>query len=229
VPEPVFAKLKNRQRDRGLAVGLVDRHFVMQDERPADVRAVEIEALDPFLRGLLFTDGTVTRTLAVQMLAPVAVEPIGQLPVPTPTHVAECLEAPPREESIRRRVGIGIGAPPTPVLWAESFIIPERLPPGFVGLLDSAPDGIGQSLQRFSLESSRELCWFGLAPVPAWAPDGPGAAADTVLCRLYRIVSDGRPAILISEHFAVTRRDGVYHLTGLLAHEAARAEERGSE
>ncbi len=227
MPEPVFAKLKSLQRDRGLAAGLVDRHFVMQDERPADIHAVEIEALDPFLRGLLFTDGTVTRTLAVQMLAPVAVEPIGQLPVPTPAHVAECLETPPREESIRRQVVIGVGAPMTPVLWAESYMIPERLPPGFVGLLDSAPDGIGQSLQRFSLESSRELCWFGLGPVPAWAPDG--AAADAVLCRLYRIVSAGRPAILISEHFAVSRRDGVYHLAGLLAHQTARAEEgRGS-
>lgn len=226
MPEPVFAKLKNRQRDRGLAAGLVDRHFVMQDERPADVHPVEIEALDPFLRGLLFTDGTVTRTLAVQMLAPVAVEPIGQLPVPTPAHVAECLEAPPREESIRRQVSIGVGAPPTPVLWAESYMIPGRLPPGFVGLLDSAPDGIGQSLQRFSLESSRELCWFGLGPVPAWAPEGP--VADAVLCRLYRIVSDGRPSILISEHFAVARRDGVYHLAGLLAHQAARTDERRS-
>jgi chorismate-pyruvate lyase len=223
----MFAKLKSLQRDRSLATGLVDRHFVMQDERPAAVREVEIEALDPFLRGLLFTDGTVTRTLAVQMLAPVAVEPIGQLPVPTPAHVAECLEAPLGEESIRRQVSIGVGAPPTPVLWAESFIVPERLPPGFVGLLDSAPDGIGQSLQRFSLESSRELCWFGLGPVPTWAPDG-AVAADAVLCRLYRIVSDGRPAILISEHFAVTRRDGVYHLAGLLAHQAARAEERRS-
>jgi len=221
----MFAKLKSLQRDRGLASGLVDRHFAMQDLRPAAIRAVEIEALDPFLRGLLFTDGTVTRTLAVQMLAPIAVEPIGQLPVATPAHVAECLDAPLGEESIRRQVSIGVGSLPTPVLWAESFMIPGRLPPGFLGLLDSAPDGIGQSLQRFSLESSRELCWFGLGPVPTWAPEE-SVAADTVLCRLYRIVSAGRPAILICEHFAVARRDGVYHLAGLLSDEGARTDER---
>lgn len=153
----MFARVKKLHRGRERTPSLVERHFVMQDERPAGIGEVGVEALDAFLRNLLFTDGTVTRTLAAQMLTSISVEQIDQQPIAVPADVAEYLETPVAEESIRRRVGIGIGSPPAPVLWAESFLIPERLPPGFLGLLETAPDGIGQSLQRVSLESSREL------------------------------------------------------------------------
>ena len=220
----MFAKLK-RQTGEGGAPGLVERHFVMQDELPNRLREVEIESLDPFLRSLLFTDGTVTRALGVHVLDSVAVGRISQVPVPTLPDVAHGLEAPPDEELIRRQVSIGIGSPSIPVLWAESFMVPDRLPPGFLGLLDGAPDGIGQSLQRFSLESSRELCWFGMDSVPEWAPGGRAKDGET-LCRLYRIISDGQPAILIFEYFAVERRSGAYHLSGVLSHEARRHSRR---
>ena len=213
----MFAKLKRAIAPEQEPT-LVERHFVAQDERPAGLGEVAIETLDPFLRTLLFTDGTVTRALAAQVLSSVAVERIGQDPATMPADVAAQLEAAPAEESIRRRVSIGLGSVAGPVLWAESFMLPERLPPGFFGLLDSAPDGIGQSLQRVSLESSRELCWFGLDAVPEWAPAGP-ARPEATLRRLYRIISDGQPAILISEYFAVERRQGRYHLAGLPAPE----------
>jgi chorismate-pyruvate lyase len=192
---------------------VVDRHFLLQDERPADLREVEIEAIDPFLRNLLFTDGTVTRALGVQTLAPIAVETVAQIEAPTPASVAEHLEVDAGADSVRRRVAIGVGSTP-PAIWAESYLLAERLPPGFVGLLDEAPHGIGQSLQRFALESCRELLWFGLAAPPAWAvspwPD------HHVLQRLYRIVSGHQAAILISESFAVQERAGAYHLAGLV-------------
>jgi len=214
----VFPKLKRQGGLAGDEANLVERYFAMQGERPSRLGDVGVEALDPFLRTLLFTDGTVTRTLGVQLLAPVVVEPISQVPTVTTGEVAACLEAPAEEEAIRRQVSIGVGEPAIPVLWAESFMVADRLPPGFLGLLDAAPDGIGQSLQRFSLESSRELCWFGLDRAPSWSP---GAGRPT-LQRLYRIVSGGRPAILIAEHFEVEERRGTYHLAGLLAHSSRR-------
>lgn len=214
----MFSKLKKHAGPERVE-SLAERHFSMQEACPPRIREVGIEALDPFLRNLLFTDGTVTRALGAQTLAPVAVERIGQSPIALEAGVAECLEALVGEEAIGRWVGIGIGAPAIPVLWAESFMVPDRLPPGFLGLLESAPDGIGQSLQRVSLESSRELLWFGLDALPEWAGEAPGKST-CALRRLYRIVSDGRPAILISEYFAVERRLDTYHLAGLLAHEA---------
>jgi chorismate-pyruvate lyase len=213
-----FGRAPRRQPASGN--DLVHRHFLLQDQRPEHVEAVEIASLDPFLRSLLFTDGTVTRALAVQTLAPVAVERVDQVEVLVPAAIGAQLETDPGETSIRRRVRIGIGAPVTPVLWAESFLVPDRLPPGFVGLLDSAPDGIGQSLQRIALESYRELLWFGFDAAPEWAEAGPAASRRTIR-RLYRVLSERQASILISESFAVEQRAGVFHLSGLAGAESA--------
>lgn len=190
----------------------VNQHFLWQEERPSHVREVEIGALDPFLRGLLFTDGTVTRALTAETLALVSVNRLSQSEAfPLPPEAAGHLDAEGEAWGLRRRVAISVGTGSPPVVWAESYIVPDRLPPGFVGLLDGAPDGIGQSLQRIALESCRELLWFGLDAVPTWAE----AARGEAITRLYRIVSDGRPAILISESFAVERHGDRLHLRGL--------------
>jgi chorismate-pyruvate lyase len=212
--ETTASKLLARLRGgpaQGAGEDLVRRYFLMQDERPRGVEEVDIGDLDPFLRSLLFTDGTVTRALAVQTLSRVSVSRLSQEQAALSTDVAGYLETEAGEESIRRRVGIAAGS--APVLWAESHLLPDRLPPGFLGLLDGAPDGIGQSLQRVALESYRELLWFGLDRPPAWAP---GSAGDTaIISRLYRLFSDRQASILISESFAVERRAGTYRLAGL--------------
>jgi chorismate-pyruvate lyase len=196
------------------AAHLIERHFAMQEQRPARLEDVEVAALDPFLRSLVFTDGTVTRALGVQTLSPVEVEVISQSMLPISNHAAGCLEAPAKIESVQRRVMIGVGSPAAEVLWAESFLLPERLPDGFLGLLDSAADGIGQSLQQTHLESSRELLWFGLGAAPRWAPT-PSHGATKALSRLYRVIHDAKPAILIAESFAVEWRAGAYRLAAL--------------
>jgi chorismate-pyruvate lyase len=224
---PVLSKLRKSSGEAGGrspdAHPLVRHHFVLQDERPAHVRPVEIAALDPFLRNLVFTDGTVTRVLGVQALAPVAVEKVSQEWAPMPAEVAARLEAEAEDESVRRRVRIGTGSSALPLLWAESYILPDRLPPGFMGLLDGAPDGIGQSLQRVALESYRELLWFGLDATPEWAPEADSGVA--AIRRQYRVIRGGLAAILISEAFAVQRRGETYFLAGLDERAGARSGE----
>lgn len=106
---------------------------------------------------------------------------------------------------------IGTGKPAEPAIWAESHILPTRLPADFLGVLRGAPDGIGESLQRVELESWREMLWFGLDSHPEWS----GVDSDQtspVITRLYRVITSGLPALLISESFAVTLRDGTYCL-----------------
>jgi chorismate-pyruvate lyase len=207
----LLSKLRGPARDASGSGDLVDRFFMMQDERPAAIAEVEIDRLDPFLRNLLFTDGTVTRSLAVQTLEAVSVRRISQLEVSVPAHLADCLEAEPGDFSIRRRVVIALGSAAVPLLWAESYVLADRLPPGFVAMLDTAPDGIGQSLQQVALESRRELLWFGLDAAPGWA-DAAGAARGITIRRLYRVVSDGQVSILISESFAVEESGDGYRL-----------------
>lgn len=192
---------------------LTRRHFVLQDDRPDHLHEVDLAELDPALRCLLFTDGTVTRTLEVQALSRVSVEVVSQATAPALERDAQCLEVPRGMEALRRRVKIGAdrGAP---VMWAESHIIPSRLPKGFVDVLGRAADGIGESLQQVQLESWRDMLWFGLDTLPAWS-EVERQPPPTALTRLYRVITNCRPALLISESFAVRRSGGLYHLDWL--------------
>jgi chorismate-pyruvate lyase len=189
---------------------LAELHFTAQGEAAADLEPVDIVHLDPFLRGLLFTDGTVSRALEAQTLSVVAVEAVEQAPASVPARAARYLEVDQSDECIRRRVVMKIGGKSLS-LWAESYVAPHRLPAGFVDSLGGGSQGIGGSLQQLKLESWRELLWFGLGSPPQWAG---ATAVTTTLTRFYRIITQGRPALLISEAFAVEMRLGQYRLLG---------------
>lgn len=196
---------------REAMTSLTHRHFVLQMERPDHLGDVDLIEMDTSLRNLLFTDGTVTRTLEVQALSRVFVEVVSQARLCVSGSVASHLYVPDGMDSVRRRVIIGTEASTMPVIWAESHIIPSRLPPDFLKVLDDSPDGIGESLQQVKLESWRELLWFGLDAPPSWSGLLP-EAEPAVLKRLYRVISQSRPALLISESFAIQQLSGTYHL-----------------
>lgn len=190
---------------------LAERHFTAQGETGTGLDAVDVLSLDPLLRGLLFTDGTVTRALEAQTLAPVSVQAVEQEPAHPPPLQARYLQVDGTEECIRRRVVMHVAETSLSV-WAESYVVPQRLPADFLASLEGSPHGIGGSLARLKLESWRELLWFGLAPPPTWSRHP--TTATSALTRLYLIVTQRMPTLLISEAFAVERRNGVYHLSG---------------
>lgn len=189
--------------------GLAERHFTDLHAGVAEFARVEVGALGEFLRGLLFTDGTVTRALEVQTLDRVEVEVVEQRAARLPVHAAGYLHSTEGAPCVLRRVRIATRHS-APAVWAESHILADRLPAGFHGSLEGAAHGIGGSIQQLGLESRRELLWFGLGAPPDWAGEAPVSTAAIV--RLYRIITNQLPALLISESFAVEARDGRYHL-----------------
>lgn len=188
---------------------LTRRHFLAHDERPVHLADVDIAALDPSLRTLLYTDGTITRNLEVLTLSRVRVEVVEQQPCPPPEYAERYLHLDGGEDCVERRVRMLIGDSETPVVWAESHLIPDRLPAGFLDVLGTTPEGIGESLQQLMLESARELLWFGVGALPDWVTD---AAVPQALTRLYRVTSHGETALLIAESFAIEQRSGLYGL-----------------
>jgi chorismate-pyruvate lyase len=208
--------LKPREGERAATTArnaevLSRRHFLLHDQRPAHIAAINPAELDSFLRSLLFTDGTVTRALEVKALSPVSVKVVSQSDSTATDEVADHLEVPEDTEIVRRRVTIGRAAAGSPMIWAESHIVPSRLPPGFLGILDAAREGIGESLQQVALESWRDMLWFGLDAPPEWSAVT-SRAPEPVITRLYRVIAGGQPALLISESFAVEDRSGTYLL-----------------
>jgi len=200
---------------------LAARHFTAQDALPDDVQPVELQRLNSFLRGLLLLDGTVSRALEAETLHPVEVEPVEQTECEAGAAVAAPLQIADGERCIRRRVVMHI-ASPTPSVWGESYVVPQRLPEAFLNALTENSQGIGGSLQQLRLEGARELLWFGLASPPSW-PEATDARAGT-LRRSYLIITGGRPALLITEDFALQENGGVLSLAGTGRETAPRAQ-----
>jgi chorismate-pyruvate lyase len=206
----LMGKGHRNDTDAVAADRLAARHFTMQRASTTEPH-LEVVALDPLLRGLLFTDGTVTRALEAQTLSRVSVDLVEQSRVPLPVQAARHLDVSVGAECLCRRVMMRTFGS-TPAVWAESHILLERLPAGFLGFLDSASHGIGGSMEQARLESRRELLWFRLGAPPRWASAVPPSVS--ALVRLYRIITDDQPALLIREAFAVERQSGVYRPLG---------------
>jgi chorismate-pyruvate lyase len=203
-------KAENRNKE-----WLADRHFTQQSQRPPALAPVAVESLHPLLRSLLFTDGTVTRALEVHALAPTNVEVRREAVEVAPRMAAQCLHIPFGTHAIQRRVAITVDRSPDFVLWAESHLLPARLPSAFFDSLESNLGGIGVSLQTTRLEGWRELLWFGLSCQPEWSLEGAlPATSVSVLKRLYRVFTNGQPALLIAESFPVEYVHGEYRLFG---------------
>lgn len=174
--------------------------------------SVRVADLHPALRGLLFTDGTLTRAVSVQTMSQVSVDVLEQdRPAVAPPEAVEHLGCRPGSRVLRRRVAI-TSQHESCRIWAESYIATARLPGRFPRLLASAPLGIGEAINELGLASRRELLWFCMEAPPRWTRAGD---AQQVLRRLYRIDVDGRPALLISELFAVEWRRGTLRLAGV--------------
>jgi chorismate-pyruvate lyase len=189
---------------------LVARHFTAQSELPEELDPIGLDALDPFLRNLLVTDGPVSRSLEAHALRPVSVELLDQSETLPPAAVAAHMQLAEDEACLRRRVVIRIGAP-DPSVWAESFVVPGRIPVEFLRALRDNSRGIGGALEELKLESWRELLWFGLASAPPWLEPGNTAPA---LRRAYLILIERRAALMITEDFALAERADGFTLIG---------------
>ena len=182
---------------------------VLADPRRFGLTRVALPALDPFLRGLLVNDGLVTRALEDRASAEVRVSVVDQGRAPVPAALRPLLEVGRRCDAVRRQVTIGPKHCPGPSILAESFIVPDRLPPHFLASLARNEEGIGATLQELQLPTRREVVCYGLSAAVPWADE---SAVGQVLVRLYRIVADAGPAIFISEAFVLESAPGLLRL-----------------
>ncbi|MEO1767528.1 chorismate--pyruvate lyase family protein [Thiobacter aerophilum] len=153
----------------------------------ARAESLHMEALPPFLRTLLVTDGTVTKHLEAYFWEEVHVDNLGQAEVILEAAVP-ALGLSAGEQVLRRRVRLRGRASKRCYGEAESLIRLPCLPERLQGELAAGRIGIGELLRERGLETYREILDVG------WA--GPDA-----VYRTYRIMIRGEPTILITETF----------------------------
>jgi chorismate-pyruvate lyase len=194
----------------------------LEDPQRLGLKPVTATALDPFIRRLLFDGCMVTRALRDHASAQVKVSVEEQAHVRVPTPSAALLELRAGSCAVRRRVAITIDRSAAPALHAESFVVPDRLPEGFLASLARSTDGIGMMLENLRVPARRDLVGFGLSDGVPWRPR---LDIAPVLVRVYRIVADAGPAILINEAFLLEATHGQLRLANVASARTCRARE----
>lgn len=173
---------------------------LIRDEQGA---AVPLQELPPFLRALLVTDGTVTKSLEAYFWEPVAVDTleqrfeIAQAAVPWIGLEAggRCLV---RDARLR---GVHSGRAFAEAL---SLIRTELIPPDFRRRLIDREIGIGALIRDSGLESYREVLDVGMERDRSGGQDRgrePDRELGEAVFRTYRIIIGGHSVILITERF----------------------------
>jgi chorismate-pyruvate lyase len=178
---------------------LVARHFRAQHRRPVALLDIDVGDLLPYQRALLVCDGTITTIIEALTLEPVTVDLHEESIVPASAEYASLFAVSPTTAVVRRRVIIRGSESSQVHAYAESILLPDRLPEGFLRCLREDPRGLGSALCRARVSSRRELLWFGRIASLNWPdhllPPFPSTS------RTYQLVIDRNSAVLISEHF----------------------------
>jgi len=165
-----------------------------------EVKGLEMANLPPFLRTLLVTDGTVTKSIEAYFWETVNVENLGQGVVPMDRDL-ESLELGQGDEVLQRRVRL-VGEDSGAIYaHAESLLRLDRLPEELNHELQAGRIGIGELLRERGLETYRELLGFGVESMGDLAEVFGGKDADLLVSRVYRIALNHHPTILITEKF----------------------------
>ncbi len=172
--------------------------FVAQFAKPAYLDAIDLRTLTPFQRALLVIDGTVTQFIEAYTMEPVEIVRLNQETQRLSTdHV--WLEAPEGTAVIARQVLLQ--GKSTLYVYAMSLIVSDRLPEVIKQGLEVDDEGLGDLLRRSRVETRRELLWYGLEHARELPPAIGHLADEMFISRMYRIIADGQPMMLINEKF----------------------------
>ena len=178
--------------------------FVAQFAKPSDLEEINLSRLTPFQRALLVIDGTVTQFIEAYTFSPVEIVLLHQETQTLLTDHA-WLDAEKGTEVVARQVVLQTeqkdGQKPTVHAYATSLIVLNRIPQIIREGLTLKGQGLGQLLQRSSLETRRDLLWWGLKRPKGLPEVLLHLEGKPFLSRTYRILADGHPIMLISEQF----------------------------
>ena len=155
---------------------------------------LSLQRLPAFLRVLLTTDGTVTKSLESYFWEPVKVKNCGQQYLTLAT-AAPVINRQVGDRVLRRTVQLVGEKSGTCYATAVSLICAELLTDGLRASLEGGRVGVGELLRECGLETYREIVAIG---------EGGAAeplADDESIWRTYRIVMEHQPFIQITEFF----------------------------
>lgn len=161
----------------------------------------EIRKLDRDLRILIASNGTLTRILGI-----VADDEIDVQIVEQHVHAAAPrISGPdqlPAGRILQRRILLNGRSSGHSFVAAESLVAVDVLPHAITTSLLETERPIGEIMAASALETFKEAADVWVGRPPGWlALAGCQTPEPTTVARRYRVVSDGQPAIIITEYF----------------------------
>jgi chorismate-pyruvate lyase len=174
----------------------------------AQLDGFDPSSLDPLQRILLVTDGTLTDTLEAAFLEPVGLRKIAAdiLPAADPVP-ALALGA--GEALLIRKIVLYGETTGRPYVYAESLLALDRMPPRFREELMHSDTPMGRLWSEYKMETWKELLHVARHPAQEIAPYLELAPSVECLMRRYRLISGGRPLMIIEEQFPAVFNTGV--------------------
>lgn len=158
-------------------------------------QTLDFNRLPPFLRTLLTTDGTVTKSLESFFWEPVKVENLGQQRT-TLTADEALISRKAGQQVLQRNIQLrGINSKKI-YAKASSLICTEMLEPEIARSLEKGKMGIGELLRECGLETYREILDVG-----EFGGDQTDTSCGREIWRTYRIVMGHQPVIQVTEIF----------------------------
>jgi chorismate-pyruvate lyase len=181
------------------------RGFVSASAGSNDVhQALQTAMLPPFLRMLLVTDGTVTKSIEAFFWEPVEVYVLTHSYRPSENEYPE-INVKVGDFVVMRRVVLRGATTRTPYAFAESVIGGDCINPEIRGKLIKERKRIGEVLRDSRRETFREVFRIERSKAGEWATRLEINRDDFVVAREYKIYCDHRPTIQIKEIFAESR------------------------
>ena len=165
---------------------------------------MDIQALPPFLRTLLVTDGTVTKSLEAYFWEEVCVELIQQEQICLQEDLP-LIESNVGDSVVKREVLLRGKNSKEIYAYATSHFKTEVLGEKLSQELLSGSIGIGELLREIGLETFREISDFGQErqKLGTDASDVSNSGFEELIYRTYVISLDGRRGIQIQERFPI--------------------------
>lgn len=163
---------------------------------------LDLQNIPPFLRTLLVTDGTVTKSLEAWFWERVIIQPISNCLEVLKDEISG-LEVSSGDKVLHREVMlIGMDSDIT-YACARSTVSLKHLPKEIGNALEKGEIGIGELLREKGVETYRDIFninYLSLLPVKDSLLS---SLSSELLLRSYRIRVNGHPAIVVTEYFPV--------------------------
>jgi chorismate-pyruvate lyase len=184
--------------------------FIAQEARPAHLTEVNFRTLTPFQRSLLVIDGTVTKFIEAFTRERVEIIGLNQESQFLPAD-HKWLEAPQGTRVVSRQVLLRGKYSYTVHAYAISLTIPDRLPRNVREALKVDGEGLGRILLSSRMENRREVLWYGREQVAGLPDTIRQVTGNEFISRTYRIITGGKPIMLINEKFPANLDRGPVH------------------